>query len=231
MCAKPLSPFQKTTFTKSNAVLLSLVTLTLVGCGGSGSSGDPTAVVPATEPPELPPPSDEGGQLGVFNPSATLDVFACEAPYYLELRGLYTGTVSFTPAGSEALTCTWDASLQVRGSFEDPADTSVCDIDATYSYTLVSGDSSCADGSLESPLIDPLANPVDRSVWENPPYPVDLPTDLEPITPTLNNPIIPLSNLFAENPEVVWQFNGLDTAVIIDTIEVDGTVDGFLIKR
>ena len=219
---------------KTHAILFSLVTFTVIGCSSSGSddvTDSSSAVLPTTEPPELPPTSTEGGQVGVFNPSATLDVFACEAPYYIELRGLYTGVVAFTPAGEDAETCTWDASLQVRGSFENPADTSVCDIDSTYSYTLVSGDDACADGSLDSSLIDPLANPIDLTIWENPPYPLDLPTDLPTSTQTASDTIIPLGTLAADSPEVVWRFNGLDVVELVDTTDFDGTVSGFLLKR
>jgi len=232
--------FKKVIALNRNAALLSLVAFTVLGCGGgsSGSAADAgpfsandPAALPGTLAPELPPVSAEGGQMGVFDPSAEFDVFACEAPYYLELRGLFTGTVTFVPAsGNAAETCTWEASLQIRGSFEDFNDTRVCDIDATYEYTLTSGNDSCADGSLDSPLIDPLANPVDRAIWENPPYPIDLPTQLEPNT-SLNSSVIPLSNLSADNPEAVWRFDGFGSVNLIDATDSDGTSSGSLFKR
>lgn len=209
-----------------NATILSLVTIGVVGCGGSDSD---STVLPAFD---LPPPSDEGGQLGVFNPDATFDVFACEAPYYLELRNTFEGTIGFTPSGGTTDTCTWDVELQVRGSFIDPADTSVCTIDSTYEYTLVSGDSQlCTNGSVDSLMIDPLANPVDRDVWVNTPYPIDLPTDIDANTFILDGTIVPFSSLLLANPEVVWQFSGFDTVSIVDTTEADGTVSGTLITR
>lgn len=235
---KQLLILKKSMSFKANVTLVALLTFTATGCSssdpspdsGPASASDPV-VLPTALPPTLPPTSSEGGQIGVFNPTASLDVFACEAPYYLELRGLYVGTVSFTPSGADAQTCSWDATLQVRGSFEDPANTQVCDIDSTYSYTLTVGDDSCADGSLESPLIDPLADPIDRLIWENPPYPLDLPTQLEPTTLTASDTIIPLGTLAVSSPEVVWRFDGLGDVILIDTTNFDGTVSGTLLKR
>ena len=234
MDTKHPSYFEKISLVRTSTTFTALVSLIFVGCSSSDTevlpAGDPI-VLPTTLLPELPPIGSEGGQVGVFNPTATFDVFACEAPYYLELRGLYTGTVSFTPTGVDVETCTWDTTLQVRGSFENPADTQVCDLDMTYTYTLISGDDSCADGSLDSPLIDPLADPIDRAIWENPPYPQDLPTQLSTSPLTASDTVIPLSTLAADNSEIVWRFDGLGDVVIIDTTEFDGIVSGALFKR
>jgi len=208
---------------KSALTLSSLLTLSITAC----SSDSGTAVL--DDQPNLPPPSSEGGPVGVYNADAVLDVYACEAPYYLELRGIYQGEVSYIPPAGSAIECVWDASLQVRGGYDDPADTSRCNITASYTYQLTEGAEPCVDGSLEGELSDPLAASANRVDWDQPEWPLDLPMRLEPGMP--DNAIIPVGTISADTRELRWRFDGLGDTVIVDGTAADGTVTGTLVKR
>jgi len=207
--------------------LLSFFSIGLTACSSSNNTD------PLNDPANLPPMSSEGGVQGVYNANASLDVFACEAPYYLELRGLYIGDVSYIPAGAEAVACVWEASLQVRGSYDDPSDTRQCALAATYRYQLKTGESPCVDGSLDAPLSDPLAASPNQVDWEKPEWPVDLPMQIapDPTAGTSDESILPAGAIDAANRQVRWRFDGLGDTVIVDGTAGDGIVTGTLVKR
>lgn len=202
---------------------LCICTVALSACSSSDSNNN------AIDTVEMPPQSDEGGQQGVFNPQASLDVFACEAQYYRELRGSYYGQVSYTAPNDNEPTCTWDASLQVRGNYDDPSDTRVCEVSSIYSYTLIDGIDQCADGSLTAPMDDPLAASPNRLDWESPEWPEDLPMLIN--SGIDDNAVIPASTIAASARQVNWRFDGLDEALLLDNNDADGTVTGTLVKR
>ncbi len=212
---------------KTRTTVLPYLTLfaaiSLTACS-SDSNNDPL-----NDPADLPPVNTEGQPIGVFNPDAATDVFACEARYYTELRGLYLGELTYTSPTDSADTCVWDASLQVRGADAGEGSTSVCNITATYSYTLLSGSDACVDGSLDSALDDPLAASTNRLDWENPSWPYDLPMLLE--AGLADNAIIPAGTIAADAREVLWTFDGFDAVFLIDNNDADGTVTGTLVKR
>jgi len=164
----------------------------------------------------------------VFNPDATVDVFACESRYYTELRGSYLGELTYTSATDPTDTCTWEASLQVRGADAGQGDTSVCNVSATYSYTLLDGGDTCVDGSLDADLDDPLAASTNRLIWDNPDWPYDLAMILEPSV--ADGAVIPAGTIAADSRDVTWTFDGFNQAFILDNNEADGTVSGSLLK-
>ncbi len=202
---------------------LCICTVALTACSSSSSNNS------SSNSAELPPQSGEGGQQGVFNPQASLDVFACEAQYYRELRGSYFGQVSYTAPNDNQATCTWEASLQVRGNYQDPADTRVCEITSIYSYTLTDGGDQCVDGSLTAPMDDPLAASPNRLDWESPEWPEDLPMLINPGID--DNAVIPAGTIAASARRVNWRFDGLDEALLLDDNDADGIVEGTLVKR
>jgi len=183
---------------------------------------------PLNDSAELPPVGEEGEPLGVFNPDATTDIFACEARYYTDLRGSYVGLVTYTSAIDPAETCTWDASLQVRGAPAGEGNTSACIVSATYSYTLTEGDELCADGSLTGDMDDPLADISNQSLWENPEWPYDLSMALE--NSIADDTIIPIGTIAADARELTFTFDGFDQTFLIDNNDSDGTVEGTFVK-
>jgi len=200
--------------------------LTFAACS-SDSSPAPTNDDPNIN---IGPMSSEGGQLGVFNPNATRDVFACEAPYYVQLRGTYFGNVTHTDSNNA--TCEWRVNLKVRGGYadvDDPDSTAQCVISANYQYELVSGSTSCVDGNLTAPMLDPLVNPVDLNTWEIPPWPQNVNMQLAPSID--DGTILPLSTIAGDARNMVWQFDGLGDVIAVDDNAVDGTVNGILVKR
>lgn len=225
--------------------LLALVVGVSMSACSSGSDSGPasespidsnTGVDQSANTATPPPSSLEGGEIGVFNPNATRDVFACEAPYYIGLRGLYLGTISYTAPNDTVESCTWDTALQVRGSYEDENDTSSCLVTATYTYTLIDGASNCVDGAVDGVMDDPLAASSNRVDWSDPQWPLDLAMriDIEPAPASIENPneiIFPVVSQSAIGLETQWSFDGLDETMLTDTDNSDGTVMGTLVDR
>lgn len=203
--------------------ILTLLCVGVLSACSSDSSSDPLH-----DPANLPPIGNEGEPIGVFNPDATTDVFACESRYYTELRGSYVGEVSQTLPSNPENSCTWSATLQVRGANSSQGDTSTCTVSATYSYTLTDGGASCVDGSLEANLIDPFASSSSRLDWENPVWPIDLPMMLEPSV--ADDAIVPAGTIAGDAREVMWRFDGFGEAFLIDNNETDGIAAGTLLK-
>jgi len=207
-----------TTIQKSCVIV---ATLTVFACSSSNNPNNST-------PTSVAPTSSEGGLAGVFNPNATRDVFACEAPYYLELRGSYVGRVSQTIANSSN-SCTWEATLQVRGGYADPIDTAQCVMSAGYRYQVVEGPESCNDGAVDAPLIDPLVSTANRTDWENPNWPLDLPMDL--VASIADGSVMPFTTADGDARRVLWRFDGRGDAIAVDNESADGVLTGTLVKR
>jgi len=173
------------------------------------------------------PTSSEGGPVGVFNPNATRDVYACEAPYYLELRGSYSGAVTYT--GDNDDVCTWEASLQVRGNYESEDNTRECLVTASYGYRLTEGSDICADGMVDGTLQDPLLKTPNLINLEKPEWPFQLPMQLN--SSIADGTILPLSTIDGDTRTMVWQFGGIGNTSVVDNDTTDGLVTGSLFKR
>ncbi len=206
--------------------VIALLFCTLSACGSDSSSGDEGLIAATTE---LPPSSTEGGAIGEFNATATRDVYACEAPYYLGVRGHYLGTIGYTAPGDSTETCTWDATLRVRGSYASEDDTSSCLIDATYTYTLISGTSPCADGAVDGSLKDPLAASSNRLEWADPQWPIELTLNAS-VELSEDDTIFPVSGQSSNSLDVQWRFDGLGEAILIDDDTTNGSLAGILVE-
>jgi len=205
------------------APLVVIISVSATACS-SGSNAD---IVDENPNVNIGPTSSEGGQIGVFNPNATRDVFACEASYYLELRGNYLGKVTHVSTNNSI--CEWEVNLQIRGEYDDPTNTAECLISASYKYELSSGNVNCADGSLSAPLLDPLSNPISFSVWDMPEWPQNVSMQLAPSTD--DGTIIPLTTLAGDARTLIWHFDGEGDVLPLDTNTADGELSGMLVKR
>ena len=210
-------------FLHTSFSLLTLLSVVSITACSSDSNNDPL-----NDPADLPPLGEEGEPIGVFNPDATTDVFACEARYYTDLRGSYVGEVTYTSPTDSSDTCTWDATLQVRGADAGEGNTNSCSVSATYSYTLTEGSELSADGSLTGNLEDPLNDISNQALWESPEWPYVLPMELEP--GIADDTIIPTGTIAADTRELGFTFDGFDAAFLNDNNDTDGTVSGTLLK-
>ncbi len=129
----------------------------LAACGGGGSNDNSEIVV-----------NDDPDQT-----TQTTQSGACATAYYSELAGDYEGQIMY---GSDTATCNWQTNLTVSTSTYSLGEIlidEICEVQAEYTSTLLSGDLACADVSVTSQLIEPYGANTNVDELNDPDWPID----------------------------------------------------------